>query len=93
MDISEILYESIFRLPQTHEEIKSLKSLSEEIQKIITLIKNLKDKGRQQDIERKCFKNQKLILVSKILKESYFRVYEIPSEIEETSTLRYIPEN
>ncbi len=68
MDISEILYDRIFKLPQNHEEIGSLKDLTEEIKDIKTQIKTLKFEGRQQDIEKKCYKNQKLIFISKLLK-------------------------
>lgn len=90
MDSSDILHDRIFVLPQNHEEIKSLRGLTESIHEITMLIKTLKMEGRQQDIEKKCFKNQKLLFVSKILKENYFRVNEVPNEVDD-STMKNIP--
>lgn len=57
------------------------------------LIKTLKIEGRQLDIERKCFKNQKLLFVSKMLKENYFRVNEVLFEVDDSSTFKNIPES
>lgn len=50
METPDKLYERIFDLPQTHQEIRSIRKLTEDIHEIIELIKELKLEGRLQDI-------------------------------------------
>ena len=80
MDTSERLYNLIFDLPQRPSELTDKPALVSAIQEIITLIKILKSQSKFNEITARCFKNQRLHFVSKLIREQMFRVVNEKSE-------------
>jgi flagellar biosynthesis/type III secretory pathway chaperone len=68
MDECEYLWKLIFDLPQQPLEVGSMMFLANRITEIINIIKKLKADNRQNDFTAKCYKNQRLIFVSKMLR-------------------------